>query len=231
MLSRDEVMQKVKKLLALGASPHKGEAESALAKAHALMMQYVIEQYEIDHLKDEGVSVYTEKMIHQGKVQFYHEKLINHILNQYFHVQTISYRMPHKATMLHVFGTESNVEFAEFVWHFLTETFEKLWFEFKKEHEWLDRTHARSYHLGLAIGFESTLEKEMKEQLTQAQSTALVCIGTELAHAIKEVYPDLKTHTVRFNNDGNKRYYPNIEKRGFADGRKIRVARPLEDRS
>lgn len=231
MLSRDEVMYKVKKLLALGASPHKGEAESALAKAHALMMQYAIEQYEIDHLKDNDTSIYTEKMIHQGKVQFYHEKLINHILNQYFHVQTISYRIPHEATMLYVFGTESNVEFAEFVWHFLMETFERLWFEFKKEHAWMDRTHARSYHAGVANGFESTLQREIRAQLTQTQSTALACISTELANAVKQVHPHVRTQTVKFNNDGNKRYYPNIADRGFADGKKIKVARPLEDQS
>lgn len=227
LYSRGEVSHKIVNLLRLAEKAGtKAEAETALAMAHKLMLKYAIQEHELQN-QDEEV-LYRDLLIYRGKIDRYEHKLICFLLREYFHVTVYTYRIPHKETCTFVFGTESNTDFAVYVHNFLCNIYKTLWQNFQKEKPYLLNSMSRSYYVGLTAGFESTLKKDL-EQLEEGESTALVVIGKELQDATKQAHPNLKSTSVKFNNDGNKRFFPGVHQRGVEDGKKIKISRAIED--
>jgi len=225
--SRDEVMRKVQLLLNLAEKAGtKEEAESALAKAHTLMLKYSIEEHELGNVSEDDATKYRDLLLYRGKVRSYQHKLICSIIDRYFNVKVYSYRVPHKETRTFAFGTETNTEFAKHAHDFLCHIFESLWEKQKEKIPWLGKEHARSYYAGLANGFEETLQKEM-EKLTEGECTALVVIGKELVDATKKVHPDLKSTTIRFNTDGKKQFFSGLYEQGVRDGKQISIRKRI----
>lgn len=227
--SRSQVADKIQLLLNLAErAGTKEEAETALAKAHTLMLKYSIEELDLRARSAERDSaLYRDLLLYRGKVRKYQHYLICYLVGNYFNVKVFSYRIPHRETRTFAFGTETNTEFAKYAHDFLCNIFEILWDKMKKEVPFLGKEHSRSYYAGLADGFESTLKKE-RELLSGTECTALMVIGKELEQATEQAHPDLRSKSIKFDSDGKKKFFPGLHQRGVQDGKEIKINKRIE---
>ena len=230
MYSRDEIKSKISKLLALSTSDSRALAEAAVAKAHSLMLQYAIEEYELHNVE---TSRFGEKLLQKGKTRSIQHKLICEIITEYFNVKVISYRLKHEASVTYAFGTQTNCEFAQYVHDYLLTTYDRLWELYKRENYFLrlNISHSRSFYYGLSDGFRSTLVKNTNDFVAKAnpkQQAALILIDASFEKAFKEAHPTVQKIVTKFKTDKHKKFIRDIYKRGFHDGKQIRVNRTIE---
>jgi len=230
MYSREEVKAKIAKLLALSGSDSRALAEAAIAKAHSLMLQYAIEEYEI-HAGEK--SLFGEKLLLKGKTRSVQHKLICSIIQDYFNVKVISYRIKHKSSVTYVFGTETNCEFAHYVHDFLLSTYSHLWERYKERNYFLalNISHSRSFYYGLSDGFRSTLAKDTNDFVAKAKPSdrkMLMLVDTDLNQSFKKVYLQVRKIVTKFKTDRKKKFVRDIYKRGVYEGKQIKVNRGIE---
>jgi hypothetical protein len=168
-------LDRIRKLLALAASPNQHEAELAMRKAHELMLRHNIESarlhaergYEVRHLGDpekRGTRV---------------EREIIGILIQYFFVRAIRVpvylpRLARHGSVYEIVGTPPNVEMASHVHAFLLGTAERLWEENRNDARVRSGRDRIAYQSGVVGGFR---EKLFAERDGLARGQGLVWIG------------------------------------------------------
>jgi len=157
--SDDRVLGVVSKLLALAGSPNEHEARLALAKARELLLKHNIEEAEVGGTRRFGLR-------HLGPVRgrhHHHETVIGTLLRDYFFVKVIwvhTYdpRRGRPGSVLEVHGTETNLEMAEYVYAYLTNTLDLLWGEYQKTGR--PRGERLRYFAGVVEGFRDTLQRQ-----------------------------------------------------------------------
>ncbi|HUU87426.1 MAG TPA: DUF2786 domain-containing protein [Candidatus Glassbacteria bacterium] len=132
--TNEKIVDKVKKLMALGESPNKNESERALSKAHELMRKH-----NIDNLKEEREYEFTVRPIgiSLGKRTPNYMYSIGRIVSDFYFVKYISsYHFDENKWVnqrhFELFGKPENLDLAEYVFHFLYNQGQELWKEFKK---------------------------------------------------------------------------------------------------
>jgi len=170
----ERALDRIRKLLALAGSPNQHEAETAMRRAHELMLRHNIEQaqtkearaYEVRHLGDphrRGTRVEAE---------------IAGILSESFFVKVI--RIPvylplagKSGQVYEIAGTHANVEMAAHVYAFLLATAERLWRENRGDARVRSGRDRMAYQAGVIGGFREKLVSERRE----LRGTGLVWVG------------------------------------------------------
>lgn len=190
-IKNKRIVEKVRKLLSLGDSPHIEEAESAALKAKELLSKYNLELNEPD--EETLVLRVLEKKRGGAKLQ-----AIASILRTFFVYPIFNHGKG--VLYLEIIGDRVNVEVAEYVAHFLDSQFEILWREGRKKTPFMKGTASKnSFFRGLAEGYQ-------KRELPS--SKALIRIENELALRVEKIYPHLSSskvsyhHNVRAANQG-----------------------------
>ncbi|MGE0550475.1 MAG: SprT-like domain-containing protein [Kofleriaceae bacterium] len=168
----DRVLERIRKLLALAGSSNQHEAESAMRRAHELMLRY-----NLDHV---GTSDRFE-VRHLGQVRERVSGLESDIvglISEFFFVKAIRIRtyVPLEAKSGHVYeitGSAPNVAMAEHVFEFLLSTADRLWRENRDDPRVRDGRDRIAYQSGVIGGFR---EKLLLERMALA-STGLVWVG------------------------------------------------------
>lgn len=226
-MNKNEVLEKIRKLLALTRSPVQAEAEAALVKAHEFMMKWAVEEHE---LQGGGKTEFVEVIIHEGKQVPFEYKMVGSILHQFFNVRCV--RMPvfvrngFRAERMHrlvCFGTSSNTEFAVYVASFLIHTFNRLWFSTAHQFR-LNSTYRKRYIAGLTAGFKKYLTSQ--QQQMESECKALMVIGKELTKAYYDKFPD--THINKVHVENRNEVDHAVYQKGKQDGEKIRVSRQVD---
>jgi len=218
-MTKEEVTEKIRKLLALSYSPVEAEAKLALAKARELMMKWTVEEYE---LQNGQKTEFVEITLFKGEKRPFKIKLITSILQSYFNVKTLTYNERYKKRII-CFGTRSSTEFAVYVFSYLSEIFDSLWSQNRVLFN-LNETYKKRYFMGLAEGFMDYL----KSQIRHAQEeigTALMVIGKELEVNYNKQHPNICHQPI--NVSARDRVDRAIYNKGIIDGRKIRVKRSV----
>lgn len=155
-------LDRIRKLLALAASSNQHEAEIAMRRAHELMLRHNIEHvpyasgYVVRHLGDplkRGNRVETEVMLLLG--EFFFVKVIR-----------VPVYVPRAGRAGHVYeiaGTPDNVEMAEFIYHFMLRTADRLWHANKHDARVRGGRDRLAYQAGVVRGFRDKLAAERKE--------------------------------------------------------------------
>jgi hypothetical protein len=154
----DRVLRKVAKLLALAGSDNAHEAESAMQKAHKLMLEHAIDQARLD--ADRG-RVFLQLGAPKARVPR-HEKILAHILVTRFHVQAIlvpafSVADGARGHVLEICGANAHVATAAYVHDFLLRTAESLWREHKRAHGVAGDRDRLRFLAGVLRGFDEKL--------------------------------------------------------------------------
>jgi hypothetical protein len=176
---REQVLDRIQKLLALAESQNEHEAQAAMSAAQRLMLKYNIENV----LKG-GAHAYGFRHlgVPSGRINE-SQRILASILNDFFFVEVIWVPVfrpleGKRGSVLEVCGTRENLELAEYVHDFLTQTAERLWREYRaRSGNRTSRDHL-SYLSGVMFGFREKLIFERRKN----ESEGLVWVGDGALH-------------------------------------------------
>jgi hypothetical protein len=171
---RTPVIERISKLLALAQSSNENEAQAAMRAAQRLMLKHNIDSV---LRSDADAPCFRHLGAPTGRVTEA-ERIIANILSDHFFVDVIwvpVWRVAEgkRGTVLEVCGRLENVEMAEYVHTFLTQTSARLWKEHRRQHGIPGNRDRLAYLAGVAAGFRS----QLKEQARANAEEGLVWIG------------------------------------------------------
>jgi hypothetical protein len=227
-------LEKVRKLLALSASPVAAEAQAAMNAAARLMARHNLDVLGRD--LSEADEVYERRIIElkTGRIQA-RLAAIAVILNRHFFVETIfvpGYNALADAEEknLELLGRPENTRLAEHVFHFLLERAESLWREHRRNSRGGGLVARNSFISGLLRGFDQKLTEAAAESaealgLKGAGGFSALVLSRDqgLKDFVRRRHPRLK-----FVRAGGRYYCPDSEQAGRQAGRALNFNRPLE---
>lgn len=184
------VLERVAKLLALAESPNVHEAQAAMAAAQRLMLKH-----NIDSVANGAGHSYAFRHLGAptGRVSE-HERILALIVGDHFFVQAIWVPVwrpiaGKRGSVLEVCGTLENVELAEYVHGFLSETAERLWRDYKRARRIGANAERRTYLSGVMAGFRTKLDDQHRRQKREG----LVWVGDgDLERYFRQRHPRVR---------------------------------------
>jgi hypothetical protein len=223
----DQVLKKIKKLMALATSSNENEAKMAAEKAQELIVRHKLTVQQIEVYEEDYENIEAGKV---SKVQREHS-LIMGILTRYFFVRcyfekswagtyTRGGRAQYVRTIRMV-GTPSNVAVAKYVFEYLSDTYRRLWKQFKAEHK-LSESAKYSYFIGLTEGIRDRLEAVKVK--VENEMGLVVVDDVKLADHMSKM--NLKNRSVQplYRNQ-------TVESHGYSHGQKVQIARAIDSDS
>jgi hypothetical protein len=186
----ERVLGRIQRLLALAESQNEHEAQNAAGAAQRLMLKYNIEC-----VLRGGASAYGFR--HLGKPSGRlgaSPRLLAAILSDFFFVEVIWVPVwrpleGKRGNVLEVCGTPHNLELAEYVHAFLSNTAERLWREYKKGSGARAARNHEAFLSGVMSGFRERLERERDRN----QREGLVWVGdAELEGYFRSRHPSIR---------------------------------------
>jgi hypothetical protein len=203
----DKTLLRIRKLMALAASPHLPEAEAAMAKAHALMAKYNLRVAEEGRSSFETLSLGRPALRHPAE-----DYALAHLLQEFYFVQGIWVSVfvlgkNRMGRVLEISGTLPNLRAAGYVHDFVSRFIRANWEKYNAEKN-LPRPRRTDFALGVIEGFRAKLESA---RASGPSSAALVRFrDPELDRFMFYKYP----RTVKLTGRSIRR-----DRRVLADGR------------
>ncbi len=177
-----KLLDKIQKLLALAQSSNEHEAQSAMAKAHELLLKHNLSLLDV---QTEWNYIYKQigKMGRRNPIK----SIISAIISNFFFVEAIwtfgyDQHENRSGQVLEIYGTPENVEMAEYVYGYLQNISELLWAEYKRRGKINGNRHRRTFIYGLLEGFYNKLDSRFTDE---SKSKDLVWTGDP---RLKEFY-------------------------------------------
>jgi hypothetical protein len=174
-----QVLSRIQKLLALAQSSNEHEAQAAAGVAQRLMLKYNIES-----VLRGGAHAYGYRHLGTPSGRLNEsQRLLASILGDFYFVEVIWVPVwraleGKRGSVLEVCGTRHNLELAEYVHAFLSQTAERLWREYKKRSGAAAARNHQAYLAGVMSGFRERLEREREK----SKSEGLVWVGDGELH-------------------------------------------------
>jgi hypothetical protein len=186
----DRILAKVRKLMALAASPNAHEAEAAMAAAHALLLKYNLD------LPTTTNPDYGARRLGESAAALPLEwKLVASILGEFFFVECIwlsvyNPRLDRDERLLEVMGSHTNLEMAAYAHDFLHHACEQLWRQHAHRLRLSGARERREFVAGVLMGFRDKLRGERQ----QAAGRGLVWLGDPgLKRWFRERHPSVRS--------------------------------------
>lgn len=225
-----QIIDKVRKLLALGGSDNEHEAALAVQRAGELLARY---RLDFDALaEDEGL---VHRTINTGgRTLPVHRKSICSILETCFAVRVICASLYEPLANLsfktiELLGREEEVAVAEHCYHFLENRLQVLWQQSRRGFSGNGRIAKKSYYLGLLAGFRETLERSRRGSAgpnrTSNPPTDLPALRAEqrLEDFVAFRFPRLRQMRGKSTTMHGEAY-----RQAVAAGRKLTLHRPMD---
>lgn len=228
------IIDKVRKLLALGGSDNEHEAALAVQRAGELLARY---RLDFDALaEDQGL---MHRTINTGGRNLpVHRKSLCSILQTSFGVRVICSSIYDPQAdcsfkTIELLGREEEVAIAEHCYHFLENRLQSLWERNRRNFIGNGRMARKSYFLGLLTGFRETLKRSHPSPVVAGHRTPATPPATLLPIIAQEQrledfvafrFPRLRQARQQKNSIHRDAY-----NQALADGRKITLHRPVED--
>ena len=237
-IADEKILERVKKLLALGDSPESHEAELATLRAHELMRKHHIDSIEGSEPLWDYQTLGKAYKQRPGWLQ-----KISCILSEHYNVECIWLPAFHpnvpdelqerkrsgqrRSLVLEITGSPANVAIAAHVYDFLVAEGERRLSRFREEGGGTDRTARLDFLEGLYQGFrDKLLDQEIKLSLRETEKNTLdevnalvVSRDEELRKFYKARYP----HTQTTSRRGRYTHDPDARSEGHRQGRKMSV--------
>ncbi len=193
------ILDRIRKLLALAGSSNQHEAETAMRRAHELMLRHNIEHAGASGSDDFEVRQLGEVRQRANGV----EGDIVGLIGEFFFVKAIRIRtyvarQGRHGYVYEITGTRPNVEMAEHVFGFLRASADRLWRANRDDARVRDGRDRLSYQCGVIRGFR---EKLLQERFA-LRGTGLVWVGdASLDTLFQRRHPRtvMKRRNVRWN--------------------------------
>ncbi len=218
------VTRLVKKLLSLADSPNENEAQAAVNKAQRLLLEYNIDLVESD--ADRG---FERRQL--GPVKGRHpawELWLAMILNEFFFVEVLwtrSYAASHdrRGTVLEVYGTQTNLDMADYVHAYLSQLLERLWADYRRARSLRDNRERMRYFAGVLQGFHGKLGQQRVELDEPEETTALVWQGDSRLQSYYR-YHNPRVQTRQTGGVVASEAF----RHGVEEGRRVNLRRPVD---
>lgn len=215
----DRALERVRKLLALAGSANQHEAESAMRRAHELMLRHEIDAAKATAARGFEVRHVGDPLRRTSAV----ESAILVLLDDCFFVRVIRIpvylpRVGKRGAVHELVGTASNLDMALHVHAFLLATADRLWWNHRIEAAASPRDRLE-YQAGVIRGFH---DKLITERAALA-GTGLVWVGDgALEQHYRRRHPRItrRSHTIRESE---------AHAAGHAAGRRVILHRPVAD--
>jgi uncharacterized protein DUF2786/SprT-like family protein len=215
----DRVLQRVRKLLALASSANRHEAESAMQRAHELMLRYNVDAAAAAEARD----FETRQVGDPSRRGTGVEAAIVVLLTECFFVEAIRVpvylpRAGKRGAVYELSGTRANLELAVHVYHFLLATADRLWQATRDGGAIRSGRDRLAYQTGVIRGFHDKLQEER----TVLAGTGLVWRGDAgLDSFFHRRHPRIRSQ--RGTTQLNQAHLA-----GREDGRRVVLHRPVE---
>ena len=221
------ILEKIRKLLALAESSN--EHESALAME---MAGRLLKRYNVQHTYENEKNIYVYSIINKKRkrIEGYQRRIIL-ILKKYFYIDALSSNLydplsneTHKT--FEIFGKKENVEIAEYCYHFLEKKLSSLWQQNCESFNGNKRIAKKSYYLGLLQGVSDKLSVQensdcyptlrTSKSKSSTSSELVVVADTALKRFIHARYPRVSKRSM-----GGTKIYQETYNKGITVGRSI----------
>lgn len=222
-MDKERVFKRVKKLLALaGNNPNEEEANSAMAKAQALMAEYSVEASELsfDSTEEKMRSLNPIEMAvtYADRINWWQKSLASVIADNFrcFHF----YRGRSGSSRIFFFGAENDVHIAKEVYTFAETCLKHLSTQYiknREKREWFgfDKTAVKNDYIR---AFIQGVRDNLKEQV-QREGWGLVLVKDAL---VVQTYEDLSKDFGKSRSSHVKRNYDShARETGYRDGKNI----------
>jgi hypothetical protein len=230
-----QVIDKVRKLLALGGSDNEHEAALAVQRAGELLTRY---RLDFDALaEDEGL---THRTINTGgRTLPAHRKAICSLLESCFAVRVICASTYDPLTdqvfkTIELLGREEETAIAEHCHHFLENRLQILWERNRRGFAGNSRIAKKSYYLGVLAGFRETLERSRPKVAPTAPAPAPRQTADLPAHRALQAQQRLEAFVAfRFPRLRQMRgkataMHGEAYRQAMAEGRELTLHRPMD---
>lgn len=185
----EPVLDRISKLLALAGSPNEHEAQAAMNAAQRLMLKHNIDEAS----RPDRVTSFRHLGRPSGRISEA-ERILATILSEHFFVDAIWVPVwrtleGRRGSVLEICGRLENLDMAEYVYAFLTQTASRLWSEHKRAHGIRDNQARRAFIAGVMSGFRAKLEDQAEQNVEEG----LVWVGdAEVAKYFKQRHPRVR---------------------------------------
>jgi Protein of unknown function (DUF2786) len=174
-------LERIRKLLALAGSDELHEAETAMRRAHELMLRYNVDVTAAAQKQFYQVAQLSDPNKRKTRV----EASVMSLLGSLFFVKVIQVPVylplqAKRGSVYEISGTPPNVSMASHVYEFLIATAERLWQSNRYDPRVRSGRDRIAYQAGVIRGFHEKLEAERKTFKTgggAADGTALIWLG------------------------------------------------------
>jgi hypothetical protein len=224
----DRVLSRVRKLLALGQSSHRHEAEAAMAKAHELIARHSLDL-------QTGGKTLSYCSLSVGEPMARHavaEYALSQLLRDFYLVETLwipawvlrSHRM---GKVLEISGTRENVLMASYVYDFLQRTIDEQWAVEGAAHGYSVRRR-NDFALGLLTGFRERLAARDAELAFEGEGIKALVTHRDagLTRYFRQRYPRVRTI-----GGGGGCIDPEAHEAGRDVGRQTVISKPIDRNS
>ncbi len=161
-----KMLRKVEKLMALGQSNNQAEAQAASRKANYLLNKYNLQRI---NTGDDDPNIRYLTICHKKKRIESIQKALLSILRDYYYVNCLTSRTYHAGDdaiykSMVLIGREEALIVAEYVYHFLLDTSQALWQNFRKKHR-AKRGQKVSFDMGFTAGIRNNHELMFDEEI------------------------------------------------------------------
>jgi hypothetical protein len=225
------VLKKIEKLFSLAQGTNEAEAAVAISKAQELLKKYNIDQ----DLYVEQAQKFRYSIYDTGKQRL--SPLYSHmagLLINYYNVDVVFSDTVHseslkKTQVLEIYGRETNVLIAEYVFDFLWRSLEHLWKSYQQLHS-CNAKLKTSFQLGVLSGFQKKLETskeyaESSETVSGGHGKSIQNLKSLLKKEDKErhVFIQKRHPRLRSRRSGRTRLDKSVFDSGFLEGQDIQI--------
>jgi len=197
----DAVMEnrivKIQMLLALGTSSNKNEAEAALSKAQELMLKFKLSQAQVDSFKPaEDNPMAKVSFVLPRKRRAMQDSYVLWLLNDFYSVHSV-YSNGYESIRYTFLGRQSDVEVAEYLYHFITRFFDTQWESYCKDNPVVGagrRKDHKSFYYGVYEGIKGVL-KEGRQRVVTEMGLVPVDESKAIEQYVGEQFPRLRSAT------------------------------------
>lgn len=212
-MQNEKVIEKLKKLFALGQSSNEHEAKLAMQKANDIMLEYQISATEID-LSEDGAVMEDNLILEEGKRQTWIQNLAAGCGELYdCKVCFVTHKRlhAHKYTGLHLrfFGTEADIMATKMTFLHLYESWKSivrlaLYDAKRNAYSFEPGIDARVFKNSHGIGFTTSIQTRIRVLVEDRRAKVKTVTGRDLVLVKGAVLSDymsgIKTRTVRQGN-------------------------------
>lgn len=215
---KSEIIDRIRKLLALATSDNEAEASLAAQKAQELLVKHNLSMSQVEAKPDD----YVKEEIEEGKRRSKETLYINRILSRFYFVDIVSSAKPRmkgetrrdKVTIM--LGKPHNIEIAKYVSLFLHRAFKDLWLDYRKRTN-APLTSKDRFWFGLYTGLTEQLKQN---QIKVEQQVGLIVVpDAGLTKYVKQVFPRLGTESLTIRGRDSS-----AQQAGHEQGKNLKIS-------